>query len=334
MNSSRVAICIPSFGSGGVERMMVNIARGLAAAGTTVDFVTLIADGPYLNALPATVGRVTLPATDLRHGLVDYLRLTRPGALLTAKVKDDVLALEAKQLAGVGTRVFTRVGTTFSAHRGTHKIKWIKHWWRARMLRQLYRQVDGIICVSAGVADDLQAITGLSRTRMHVVPNPVVTPELIDQAAEVLSHPWFAAGEPPVILGAGRLSSAKNFALLLRAFARLREERSCRVMIIGEGHKRGELQTEARRLGIDDHFALPGFVHNAYAYMAKAALFVLSSNVEGSPNVLTEALACGTPVVATDCRSGPREILADGRYGRERPDAARRRTSRDTTVRP
>ncbi len=316
MTVARVAVLIPSFGDGGVERMMVNIARGLAGVGAHVDFITVSAEGPYLDTLPPTVGRVMLSSADLRRELVDYLHLYQPQALLSAKLKDDALALAAAREADVRSRVFARVGTTFSAHRDSRRRRFLKDWLRARTLRRLYRQVDGIICVSEGVADDLCALTDLPRERIHVAPNPVVTPELLEQSATPVDHPWFAPDQPPVILGAGRLGSAKNFALLVAAFARLRAQRACRLMIIGEGRRRDELLSLARRLQVSADIALPGFVHNAYAYMAKAALFVLSSNVEGSPNVLTEALACGTPVVATDCRSGPREILAGGRYGR------------------
>lgn len=306
-NSSRIALFISSFGDGGVERMMVNIARGLNAASVAVDFVTRTESGPYLHTLPTTVRRIVLRGTSIRFALVDYLRKANPSTLISAKLDDDALALWAKRRAGVSTQIYVRVGTTLSGHRTARRFATLKHWRKTRKLNQLYRQADGIICVSAGVADDLHAITGLPREQMHVLSNPVVSPELLEQAIEAADHPWFAPQEPPVILGAGRLSAVKNFPLLLRAFARVRTERACRLMIIGEGRKRHQLEALARQLGIHADFALPGFVHNAYAYMAKSALFVLSSNVEGSPNVLTEALACGTSVVATDCPSAPGE---------------------------
>ncbi|MGB5494721.1 MAG: glycosyltransferase, partial [Sedimenticolaceae bacterium] len=119
----------------------------------------------------------------------------------------------------------------------------------------------------------------------------------------------------PVILGAGRLTEQKDFATLLRAFARMQALRPVRLVILGEGRLRGELERLADELGVGDRVALPGFTTNPYAWLARAALFVLSSAWEGSPNVLTEALALGVPSVATDCPSGPRELLAGGRYG-------------------
>jgi len=119
----------------------------------------------------------------------------------------------------------------------------------------------------------------------------------------------------PSLSGAGRLTRQKDFATLIHAFALLNARRPARLIILGEGRMRGELEALASELSIADRVALPGYVQNPHAWMAKAALFVLSSRWEGSPNVLTEALALGTPVVSADCPSGPREVLAGGRYG-------------------
>jgi glycosyltransferase involved in cell wall biosynthesis len=182
-------------------------------------------------------------------------------------------------------------------------------------MRRAYRHVDQIVAVSQGVADDVMAITGLPAPRVTVVRNPVVMPTLPELAQYPVDHPWFDGGGPPVLLGAGRLTAQKDFPTLLEAFARVRAQRPCRLVILGDGRLRGALQHQAAALGVAEDLSLPGFTSNPYAYMARAAVFVLSSAWEGSPNVLTEAMAVGTPVVATDCPSGPREILQGGRYG-------------------
>ncbi|NJN46594.1 MAG: glycosyltransferase, partial [Candidatus Competibacteraceae bacterium] len=166
-----------------------------------------------------------------------------------------------------------------------------------------------------GVAEDTIILTGLPQDRVTVVRNPVITPRLLRLAREPVAHPWFTDQGPPIILGAGRLTRQKDFPTLLRAFAAVRRERPARLMILGAGKQQAALQAQATHLGIADTLTLPGFTDNPYAYMAKAAVFALSSLWEGSPNVLTEALALGTPVVATDCPSGPREILQEGRFG-------------------
>jgi glycosyltransferase involved in cell wall biosynthesis len=182
-------------------------------------------------------------------------------------------------------------------------------------MRWLYGATDGVIAVSAGVAGEIIQATGIDPAKVVVVRNPNITPELYDLAAATLEHPWFEAGQDPVLLGVGGLRLQKDFPTLLRAFARVNSQRPCRLMILGQGHLHKSLLDLAQELGVQDRVALPGFVDNPYPYLSRAAVFVLSSLWEGSPNVLTEALALGTPVVATNCRSGPAEITQNGKYG-------------------
>jgi glycosyltransferase involved in cell wall biosynthesis len=156
---------------------------------------------------------------------------------------------------------------------------------------------------------------GIPRGHIQVIYNPVVTPDSREQAGAPLEHPWFKAGEPPVLLGVGRLCPQKDFPTLIQAFAQARKERSARLLILGEGRERPALEALVRGLGLEQDVAMPGFVENPLPYMAQSSLFVLSSRWEGLGNVLVEAMYCGVPLVATDCRHGPREILADGKYG-------------------
>ncbi len=171
------------------------------------------------------------------------------------------------------------------------------------------------MAVSRGAADDLARTLGIPRERVEVVYNPVITPAILARAKMALDHPWFAPGQPPVIIGVGRLTRQKDFPTLIRAFAEVRRQRSARLIILGEGEERAALEALIAELGVGDDVSLPGFHENAMAYMARAALFVLSSAWEGLPTVLIEALAAGTRVVSTDCPSGPREILQGGRLG-------------------
>jgi glycosyltransferase involved in cell wall biosynthesis len=171
------------------------------------------------------------------------------------------------------------------------------------------------VAVSHGAADDLARSAGLPRESMEVVYNPVITPALLALARRKPDHPWFDPGQPPVILGAGRLTAQKDFATLIRAFAEVRRRRPARLIILGEGEDRTRLLALAESLGVAEGVSLPGFKENAVAYMGASAMFVLSSAWEGLPTVLIEALAAGTRVVSTDCPSGPREILQGGRLG-------------------
>jgi glycosyltransferase involved in cell wall biosynthesis len=184
-----------------------------------------------------------------------------------------------------------------------------------RLAPYLYRRADAIIAVCGGVADDLSAFTGLARQRIEVINNPVVTDQTLILAREEFGHRWFEPGAPPVIVAAGRLADAKDYPTLLRAFAKLRASRRCHLMILGEGELLSGLVALTRDLGVADDVEFAGFLLNPYAVMSRASVLVLSSRWEGSPNVLVEAMACGAPVVSTDCPSGPREILAGGKYG-------------------
>jgi glycosyltransferase involved in cell wall biosynthesis len=173
--------------------------------------------------------------------------------------------------------------------------------------------------VSVGVADDLAETIAFPRHRITVVYNPIVTAALIARSHETIAHPWLVPGAPPVILAVGRLTLPKDFPTLIRAFARLRAGRSARLVILGEGELRDELEALVAELGLTADVALPGFTDNPFSWMRRSALFVLSSAWEGLPTVLVEAMACGTPVVSTDCRSGPAEILEGGKWGRLAP---------------
>jgi glycosyltransferase involved in cell wall biosynthesis len=184
-----------------------------------------------------------------------------------------------------------------------------------KLARLFFRSADAAICVSQGVAEDFIKVTGMPRQKTHVVYNPIVSPGLEQKMHEVISNPWFAPDDPPVILAVGRLAVAKDYPTLLHAFSLVCQQRPARLIILGEGRERARLELLVKDLGISDHVQMPGSVKNPIAYMAHARLLVLSSRWEGLPNVLVEALACGTPVVSMDCPSGPREILEDGVFG-------------------
>lgn len=314
----KVCIYINTFGDGGVERMLVNLARGLSHHGVAVDFIINRRQVPYIDQLPDAVRVITFETDKPKQRLqklLSYLDEYEPQALISAKTKDDLVALEAKQLTRARTRFFLRPGTALSERLRARRTHPLKKWLATRRFRQLFNRADGIIAVSQGVKDDVARITNVDPDRITVVRNPNITPEFYHLAEQPADHPWFQPGQPPVLIGMGGLRRQKDFPSLIRAFARVAAERPCRLMILGRGHKQAELEKLAEQLGVADRVALPGFVTNPYAYLSRAALFVLSSLWEGSPNVLTESLALGTPVVATDCPSGPYEITQAGKYG-------------------
>ena len=174
------------------------------------------------------------------------------------------------------------------------------------------------------MADDLSRVGDIPRNHIQVIYNPVITPGLREKASAPLTDAWLADSGPPVILAVGSLREQKGFDVLIKAFAEVRRTRAARLLILGEGVDRPQLEALIKELSLQNDVRLPGFVLNPYAYMARASLFVLSSNWEGLPTVLVEALFCGVPVIATDCHSGPREILGNGRFGRLVPVGDRR----------
>jgi glycosyltransferase involved in cell wall biosynthesis len=314
--AAKVALYLPSLVGGGAERVTVKLAHGLAELGTTVDLVLANAEGPNLAEVAPHVRVIDLGAQRVIASLpwlVTYLRREKPDAMLSAMAHANVVALWAKRLARVSTRLIV-------SERVTQQNPMCSKARHARLLPLLesrfYPWADGIVAVSQGVAENLSQLARLPRERITVIYNPVVTDELIGKARQSLQNPWFAPGEPPVILAAGRLSEQKEYPTLLRAFALLRQRCQARLFILGEGEARAELEQLVRTLGLQQHVGMPGFVGNPYPYMARAAVFVLSSKFEGLPGVLIEAMACGCPVVSTDCPSGPAEILDGGQFGR------------------
>jgi glycosyltransferase involved in cell wall biosynthesis len=311
-----IAFFLPTLAGGGAERVILNLAEGISERGLSVDLVVASAEGPLLAQLGPAVRLLDLRAPRVIRSVVpltSYLRRERPRVLVSSMSHANLVALWAARLARRSTPVMVTVHNTMSRSTAQQGRLAEKVW--PHLLRTFYPWSACIIAVSQGAADDLARSSRIPRDRVEVVYNPVITPEMIQQAQRSPEHPWFGFGEPPVIVAVGRLTGQKDFATLIRAFAAVRRCRSVRLLILGEGEDRLLLETLARELGVADVVALPGFRDNAVAYMAKSAVFVLSSAWEGLPTVLIEALAAGTRVVSTDCPSGPREILQGGRLG-------------------
>lgn len=316
MEPKKLSIFISFSGEGGVERMVTTLIDQFCAQGFEVDVLLAKAKGEHLQHLTTKAKRIKLGSDHTwltLWPLVHYLRREKPHALLAIKHRALIVALLAKKLAGVDTRIVGRLGTHVStALEGKGALR--KSIWFATM-RYFYPQADQLIPVANGVADDIYNITQMDRSKLNVIRNPVVTAKTLEQAQAPLDHPWFQSGELPVILGVGRFTRQKDFPTLIRAFAKVRQQRECRLVILGKGSDLAACRELADSLGISGDVDFPGFDNNPFRYMKRASLFVLSSAWEGSPNVLCEALAVGTPVVSTRCPSGPDEILQEGKYG-------------------
>ncbi|MGD9017182.1 MAG: glycosyltransferase [Desulfobacterales bacterium] len=312
--AKRIAIVVSFSGQGGVERMMLNLAGGLVDQGCRVDLLPIKSE-PHGVARISPGVRVVTPIG--RHtwsslpALARYLSREAPDALLSAKDRANRMAVIARWTARCNTRLVVRMGTTVSA--ALTSATGLKRWLWYRAMGWTYTRVDGIVAVSRGVAEDMARIAGIPRRRVTVIPNPVISSRLAALASEPPDHPWLRDNGPPVIVGMGRLTRQKDFSTLIRGVAQLQDLIPSRLIIIGDGKDRKALASLASALGIRDRVDFPGFLNNPYGILGKAHLFCLSSIWEGSPNALTEAMALGVPVVATDCPSGPMELLDGGR---------------------
>ncbi|BCW97019.1 MAG: glycosyltransferase [Fimbriimonadales bacterium] len=307
-----------SLGGGGAERVLVTLANNFAQEGVEVVMAAMSPPFTYAKELDSRVRLINLGTKRYAIGglrLARLLRRERPTVLMSTASGTNFWAVQAKRLARVPVRVVLREASTPTEVLKTHRR--LKDQIRSRLfIRQSYPYADAVVAPSRGVRNSLIHLTGLPETHIHLIYNPAITRQMEMLRNEPVNHPWFADDTIPVVLAVGRLVALKGFDALIRAVARVSQHMPVRLMILGEGEERARLEALAQELGIHVHVALPGFDPNPFRYMARARVFVLSSHYEGMPNALIQALACGCRVVSTDCPSGPREVLEDGRYGR------------------
>ena len=318
-----VSLFVPSMrGVGGVERVVVNLSKGLVERGYEVEVASCDFDGPFVAELPPEVSRSRLSRVDVPvapvlgtiPGLVGYLRDRRPHTLISFMNQVNVVALLARRLARVETRLIISDHNNPRLLIDERNPVYRKDRLIYRAAKYIYPWADEIVAVSDGVAEDLADVAEIDRGRITRIYNPVVGDSLREQMAEPCDHVWIDDDETRVVLGA-KPEAQKNLSLLVRALSRI-EDDDVRLVVVGTGEQSELLETLSRELGIEDRVDVRGYVENIYAYMSGADVFALSSHWEGLPTILIEALACGCPVVSTDCPSGPREILNDGEFGR------------------
>ena len=351
----RLAFLVRDLNRGGAQRSQLRLAGAIAARGFAVDLVLCSARLTGSGVAPANVRVINLrpgtrllahlvpfladpagavplarsllttirPSPTLAYlpALVRYLRRERPTGLVAPSTALNLEALWARRLA----RSTARVIVCERAHLPMARTK--AGGWRQRRLLRLvaryYPQADAVVTSSHLAADELAATTGLDRRGLAVIYNSLVDPDVTARAAAPCPHPWFGEGAPPVVLGGGRLSEQKDFPTLVRAFAMLRARRDARLLILARSdgrarhaaHHRADVKTLAEQLGVAADVEVYDGEASPYPFMARAAVFALSSAWEGFGDVLVEAMSCGCPVVSTDCPSGPREILEGGRWG-------------------
>lgn len=296
--------------------MILNVAIELKTKGYTIDLVLVNADGFFINQVPPEIQIVDLGAKRAIGSitnLIRYFKTQRPRIVFPSLPHISVITLLARLFSRLSFLVVPIEHNTLSQsvrHANTLTGRSLPYF-----MRITYPFADRIIAVSNGVAEDLAHVLGLPRQQLSVIYNPVITPEVIAQSNIDVDHPWLKKGQPPVILGVGRFTQAKGFAVLIRALSLVRKTAPARLILLGEGPDEQNLKGLISKLDLSNDVLMPGFVDNPYAYFRNSSIFVLSSLWEGLPTVLIEALACGARVISSDCPSGPREILTNPEWG-------------------
>lgn len=309
-----------SLHNGGVDRVVFNLAEEFADRGLNVALVVDFDNpySPFRSLLPPRLRYEVLDARGPVSRLVKlrrFIRRERPRAVMcTSFGFPNIYAVLVRMITGIDFRLMLTEHCFPSVDRAMPK-PWQSRYWFFPIAHLAYPRADSIVAVSKGTGDDLARVIDIDRASVSCIYNPIINTSLLDQARQPVDHPWFACGEPPVVIAVGRLEAQKNFSLLIRAFAKVAETRPGRLVILGDGSERDMLTALVASLGIGDRVDMPGFAANPHAYVARAAVLVLSSDFESLANVVIEAMAVGTPVVATDCPSGPAEALDQGRYG-------------------
>lgn len=285
--------------------MTTTLLRHLNPRRVAPELVLLREDGVIREEVPASVPARTLRARRLRWAWMALARLLRddpPDILLSMSTGGNSVAALAHLLARSRARLVLSERTTYTA-----RWRWLAWVAAVAMRTVLYRRADAIIAVSERVKAGLVRL-GLHRDRIVVVTHPIVDDRFWAQAILSPPHPWFGSAVP-VILAVGRLHPAKDYPALLEAFAQIRRRRQVRLVVLGEGALRPVLEAQTATLGITADVDFAGFVANPLPFMRACTVYVLSSRYEGLPGALMEAMACGAAVVATDCPSGPAELI-------------------------
>lgn len=330
MKNLRVGLFLlhPNTWFGGGQMALMRVAQWLAGKGLLVEVIVSRVEGQLPFQLPNKVSLKNLNVPALKwngrplgavlmlstiNGLARYLRSDPPSVVIAPGWADGSITLLARRFSKPSAKIAIWEQTHVSTMRkyGGNLYRLLA----PQFVRWLYPSADLLVGCSYSVADDIADLANLPKEQVHTIYNPI-PPDLFQKAEEPIEHPWFIDEQLPVILGVGRLDPYKDFGTLIKAFALVRQNRPARLFILGEGAERPKLEALVKQLKLKNDVSLPGFEPNPFRFMKRAAAFVLSSRYEGAPLVLAEALACGCPIVSTDCPSGPSEILEGGKWGK------------------
>jgi len=320
-NNISVAFLVDSLSGGGAQKVFIRLASEFYKRGYRVSLLTFKKDGPNLENVPPSVPVVEISRVHFIMStvkLLSYLRNSKCDVLISGLNYSNVISY----LTSLFIKDVKFIRSQHSVFKGSSSMeadklkKYRRKLFVKPLMRKVFKNSENIVAVSPGVKDDLMKYLDVDSRNIKVVYNPVLSDELLAKSRELVSHEWFESGKS-VVLGVGRLSMAKDFKTLVKAFSIVNKHNNdTRLIILGDGEQRDELQLLINQLELRNKVCLPGFVNNPFKYMRNSKVFVLSSRWEGFGLVLAEAMACSTPVVSTDCQTGPADILENGRWGR------------------
>ncbi len=319
-NRVKVAYFFPIFKKASMARWVQNVVGNYNQKEYELAFVGLKIEESFKNEISKDVCVVNLSNPYIPTALfklILYFRKERPDIFVSAFPHINVLVMIAKIISGVKVKVILTDHNHFfglarnarSLYRIFFGVFILPH-----LMRIFYPLSDAIICASEGVAESILEVVKIP-DKVKVIYYPVAVDRIQNLSQEPVDHPWFLNSQIPIILAAGRLVTQKDYPTLLRAFKLVIETKPAHLAILGEGKEREKLEKLIQELGISNSVAFLGFAPHPFKYMKRASVFVLSSSHEGFGSVLVEAMACGTPVIATDCKSGPGEIIEHGKNG-------------------
>lgn len=317
----KITLLVSYSGQGGVEVVTNKLCQGFLNQGYAVDLLMVKAKGPHVKNIPEGVNQIKFKQSSTwlcLPELIWHLWKHKPRFILAAKHRGVALAVTAKALANSDTKIIGQIHTNTSATFANKSNS--KRNTRFREMRKYYPRLDALVGVSQGVLDDIESIIGKLPFN-KALPNALFDDTIYTVAEQPIDHPWLIESEIPVVMSAGRMTEQKDFATLVKAFAIATQSQPLRLMIIGEGEQKQSLEALSEQLNISDVITFIPFQTNLPAWLDKADIFACSSAWEGLGNVVAEALAVGKPIASTDCKSGPREILEDGKFGELTPVA-------------
>ena len=313
-----IAVFLQDFAGGGAERVAVTLANGLHRNGHNVVFVVVRNDGPFRDRIDPEISVVELKTDRTAAAPFELSRIIgslRPDIILSHMTHVNVAAILAGLLSGYAQRTVVVEHNQFDKNYAIQKSRAVKLAYKA--VKYLYPSAGALVSVSEGVEKTLRTAAGVDHNESYVIYNPVVHENLVSASHEQPDHSWLQGSrQVPTIVSVGSLTEQKDYPNLLHALRILNDKVPVRAIILGEGEERPNLEALIRDLNLTDVVDMPGFVKNPYAYMRSADVFALPSRWEGLPTVVIEALACGARIVSTDCPSGPREILMNGKFGK------------------